>query len=129
MEKELAALKRVIFFQGLCVALMAMTFLVSLSLLGFLIWNQGKGSHAPVIENTANPEFTNQVTTGNRLDHVKDRAEKRGYYYQAEFAEVMGVSEKTIQRRIDDGRLDPPPFEDSEGRVAIPLDVEILPSR
>tara|TARA_R110000850_G_C9996151_1_gene468187 strand:- start:17105 stop:17440 length:336 start_codon:yes stop_codon:yes gene_type:complete len=52
---------------------------------------------------------------------VSSKANARGYYYLAEYAALMGLSESTITRRRDAGRLDPPAYYDNKGRIAIPL--------
>lgn len=122
-------LRKAIDFQSILIAMQGLIALIMAGMLFYLIISGRESQSGATIENTASPEFSNQVTTGSELDHIKERAERRGYYYQSEFAEVMGVSEKTIQRRIDSGRLNPLPGTDSEGRIRIELETEVLPSR
>jgi len=52
---------------------------------------------------------------------IEAKAKARGYYYLAEYAALQGVSESTITRRRDAGRISPPAYYDNKGRVAIPL--------
>lgn len=49
----------------------------------------------------------------------KERSQIRGYYYKSEYAAMMGVSEKTVDRWREDGKL--PDMKDMDGRVMIPL--------
>ena len=90
-----------------------------------LLKETGRSPSFPSVSQEANPEIVTNVTSGSELDHIKDRANKRGYYYRGEFADIMGISERTLDRRIEDGRLDPAPKEDGEGRISIPLDTII----
>ena len=72
---------------------------------------------------TANPVITTNLQAPDQASMIKERAAMRGYYYKSEFAELMGVSEKTVDRWRESGRLHA--AEDEEGRIAIPLDAEL----
>jgi hypothetical protein len=72
------------------------------------------------ISQQANPIISTTISAPDQLSALEDRAETRGYYYKTEFAEKMGVSEKTIDRWREAGKI--PATLDEDGRVAIPLD-------
>lgn len=77
--------------------------------------------HSPQSVNT-NTQTLNSVSP---IQIMQERAESRGYYYQDEFAEIQGMSVRTLQRRASDGRLDPAPSKDKDGRVRIELVTKI----
>jgi hypothetical protein len=75
------------------------------------------------ISQEANPQISTTIEAPDAIRRIEERAAVRGYYYKSEFAEKMGVSEKTIDRWRSTGRL--PDVVDDDGRVAIPLDSKL----
>lgn len=54
---------------------------------------------------------------------TKERVQLRGYYYKSEYAAVMGVSETTVDRWREEGKI--PDMKDADGRVIIPFDAKV----
>ena len=92
-------------------------FLAIIAIILGTIWMMWDRSHPPSNVNTN----VNTLTSSNPRDGIVARAEARGYYYQSEYAELQGMSVRTLQRRSNDGRLSPPATKDSDGRVKIEL--------
>tara|TARA_R110000772_G_scaffold178904_1_gene290302 strand:+ start:245 stop:604 length:360 start_codon:yes stop_codon:yes gene_type:complete len=76
-----------------------------------VIWLMGKGDPDPPLTPISDETI------------VKERSHLRGYYYKSEFAALMGVSEKTVDRWRESGKV--PDMVDDQGRVMIPLSVSI----
>lgn len=108
-----------------CVALVALVALVILAqaLVLVLVFTRCDGGKAPSIEN--NPVNSNDIEIHGESAAIQDRARMRGWFTKAEFAELLGVSVRTLERRIEDGQIEPAPIKDESGRVLINLDATL----
>lgn len=75
----------------------------------------------------ANPVNSNlnSVRVNDPCDMIEERAARQGYFTKAQFAELMGFSVRTLERRIAEGRIDPPPTITESGHVRLSLDSRI----
>lgn len=105
-----------------CVALVALVSLVVVAqaLVLVLVFSKCAESRGPVIQ--ANPVNSNDIEITGESAAIQERARLRGYFTKAEFAELLGVSVRTLERRIEDGEVSPGPRKDESGRVLIDLD-------
>jgi hypothetical protein len=104
-------------------AIILLSFLAIALAVIFLISQLPKNDTGRVSQ-TANPVMTTNVHGSDDLALIRARAGRRGYFFKAEFAELMGVSEKTVDRWRDADRIES--GSDTDGRVAIPLDAAVL---
>ena len=88
------------------------------------VWRSNPGPESGMsFTQTASPHITTNLQAPDKTSVIKSRALTRGYYYKDEFAELMDVSERQVDRWRESGRL--VTGEDEEGRVTIPLDVAL----
>ena len=73
----------------------------------------------------ANPVNSNSLIISNGLA-AEEKAKRFGFYTRAQFAEVIGVSVRTLDRRIAAKEVIPPPTKTQSGEVRIPLNAVVV---
>ncbi len=124
MTEDIKLLRKSVNIQTCCVALQSLVFIA-------VIWlivkksNDDKPAQTPPIsmEQTANPEIVNNLS--NPSEAIEARGERQGYYTKAQFAQLMGFSVRTLERRIADNLLHPPVVITESGEVRIDLDATL----
>lgn len=76
------------------------------------------------IQQTANPAITNNLS--DPTEAIESRGERQGYYTKAQFAQLLGFSIRTLERRIAANLLSPPATVLDNGEVRIDLQTRIL---
>lgn len=116
--KGFSDLKRAIYFNGICVLFLGMTFLMTLAVLVLLITDRiGAARGLPTMTQEANPQISTTVHVPDELAELERVAEERGYYTRGEFAEKHGVTERVVDMWREAGMES---RKSESGRVQIP---------
>ena len=98
-----------------------------LGIIWFLVQKHRSDNDPKVLKVEANPVNSNinNVSVPDSLTIERERAARIGYYTKAQFAQLMGFSVRTLERRIACGCMSPPPTITESGEVRIDLDATL----
>jgi hypothetical protein len=121
MRNEIELMRGEIRGVKLVVAMQSMVFLV---VLGVIVFYK-ETTAGPVMRQENNQEMSPVISVDD-FSGIEKRAGVRGHFTREEFAEIVGVSVRTLDRKIRAGLVDPAPVRNEAGRVAIALDAELV---